>query len=133
MRAILAAVFAATLLSVVPARAEAPTRGDIQHLEREIPIRGRGNIRGRIIDPAGRGMRGVLWLCTLDGAKISQWDSCLLRDGQFFIDNVAPGRYRLHVDSLGSDVNDLEPPDDMVVEVRAHHNIHPELVARPAR
>jgi hypothetical protein len=124
MRRLLAGVITATTLLTAGA-SWASHRN-----EKDPSIAGRGLIRGFLVDPSGRGLRGIVWLCTADGCKISQWDSSVLRYGRFYIDNLNPGRYRLHVDTVGPDINDLVPPEDMEVEVRADHVTRPQLVAR---
>lgn len=89
-----------------------------------------GHIHGYLVDPAGHGFYGIVILTTMDGRRISYHESARLRRGRFEIDNIEPGRYKLHVSTLGPTITDLRPPADTEVEVVAGKVIRPRLVAR---
>ena len=89
-----------------------------------------GHIHGYLIDPAGHGFYGIVILTTMDGKRISYHETQRLRRGRFDIDNIEPGRYKLHVPTLGPLVTDLQPPADVEVEVKAGKVTRPRLVAK---
>jgi hypothetical protein len=90
-----------------------------------------GHIHGYLVDQSGRGLTGMLALCTPDGRKLSYHHTEAMRRGRFDIDNLEPGTYRLHVDTLGNSIENLAPPEDVTVEVRRKKIVRPRLVARP--
>jgi hypothetical protein len=89
-----------------------------------------GHIHGHLVDPAGQGLTGIVVLCTPDGRRIASYETNSYRRGRFDIDNLLPGSYRLHVDTVGAVVSDLAPPDDRVVEVRNGEVSRPRLTAK---
>ena len=88
-----------------------------------------GHIHGYLLDPSGKGMTGVIALTTADGCRISLHESNSFRRGRFDIDNIFPGRYRLQVESLGTVLTDLVPPDPVEVEVRGGRVSRPRIIA----
>jgi hypothetical protein len=80
---------------------------------------GTGKLVARLVDPAGHGLTGSIWLCTPDGCRISQWHSESFRRGRLEIKNLRPGRYQLRVAALGALINDLVPPPPVEFEARA--------------
>lgn len=123
MRALVAGAILGAIVTVSGAQAEP----EVKH---EKAFKKGGHIHGYLIDPAGHGFYGVVVLTTMDGKRISYHETQRMRRGRFDIDNVEPGRYKLHVPTLGPLVTDLQPPADMEVEVTAGKVIRPRLIAR---
>ena len=98
-------------------------------VRREPTFKRDGHIHGYLLDPAGKGMSGVIALTTADGCRISLHESDSHRRGRFDIDNIFPGRYRLQVESLGTVTTDLVSPDAVEVEVRAGRVSRPRIIA----
>jgi hypothetical protein len=96
---------------------------------REPTFKRDGHIHGYLLDPAGRGLTGVVALTTADGCRISLHETDSHRRGRFDIDNVFPGRYKVQVESLGTVLGDLESPAPVEVEVRAGRVSRPRLIA----
>lgn len=89
-----------------------------------------GHIHGYLITPAGHGLDGIVTLCTVDGKRMTYHETYRMRRGRFDIDNVEPGRYKLHVPTIGPWITDLKPPADLEIEVRRGKVIRPKLIAR---
>jgi hypothetical protein len=90
--------------------------------------KGRGRIRGYLIDPAGNGLRGVVALCTAGGGTLSVHNAFRAEKGEFVIDGIRPGTYRLHIDTLGPETGSLAKPADVEVVVRANQTARPKIV-----
>lgn len=124
MRFLKGALAAGALLGLVSAAGAVPEK-KTEHTFKDL-----GHIHGYFINPAGEGLSGVVVLKTASGRVISQHDSHAFRKGRFDIDNLLPGRYRLGIASVGTNILDLDAPDDVEVEVRPDKVERPRLIAR---
>lgn len=118
MRILVSVLAALTLLA---GGAQAADNGKKKH----------GKIEGRLVDYAGVPLTGVIALCAPDGRKIRYYSSWALDKGKFFMNDLTPGTYLLHVDSVGPNVEGLRPPADRAVVVAAGKTVKPLLVAEP--
>jgi hypothetical protein len=88
-----------------------------------------GRIRGYLVDAAGKGLYGIVALKTMDGTRVSLHETNANENGVFEIEGVMPGRYKLHVQTLGSVVTDMNAPADVEVEVKSDDVARPMLKA----
>lgn len=123
MRALVAGAILGAMVTVGSAQAK-------PEVKLEKAFKKGGHIHGYLVDPAGHGFYGIVVLTTMDGKRISYHETARLKRGRFDIDNIEPGRYKLHVPTIGPLVTDLQPPADMEVEVVAGKIIRPRLVAK---
>jgi len=135
MRGRIATLVAALVVTAVAAHAQPDIERERREDEREQRREERrqeslGDIRGRLVDPAGQGLRGVVSLCMPDGCRLSRHTTWGLRNGEFVIRNLEPGRYLLRTETIGPEVNDLIPGEDVQITVRSGGTIRPRLVAR---
>jgi hypothetical protein len=88
-----------------------------------------GHVHGYFVNEAGEGLSGVVALKTPSGRILSLHHTYAQQKGRFDIDNLAPGRYKLGVESCGTNIVGLEPPSDVEVEVVSKKVARPHLVA----
>lgn len=126
MRAITAGIMAGAILIMGAASADFTGRW-------EPTFKAGGHIHGYLIDPTGRGLTGIVSLLDAGGRRISQHVTQSIRRGRFDINDLTPGTYRLHVDTVGPTTTDVVPPDDATVTVRAKTVARPHLTAKTGR
>ena len=124
MRYLKAALVAGALFGVVGAASAVPEE------KNERTFRDLGHVHGYFINGAGEGLSGVVALKSPSGRVLSLHDSYGHRKGRFDIDNLLPGRYRLGIESPGTNIVNLPVPDDIEIEVLPNRVARPRLVAQ---
>lgn len=123
MRFLKGAVLAVAVLGVASAAHAVPEK------KLEPTFKNLGHVHGYFLNEAGEGLSGVVALKTTSGRIISLHHTYAQQKGRFDIDNLAPGHYKLGVESCGTNIVALEPPSDVDVEVVAKKVVRPRLVA----
>lgn len=88
-----------------------------------------GHIHGYFTNEAGEGLSGMVALKTASGRVISLHHTWAQQKGRFDIDNLLPGRYKLGVECVGTNIVDLEAPADIEIEVLPKKVVRPRLTA----
>jgi hypothetical protein len=100
-----------------------------RHFENERRQAGTGKVVVHLADASGGGMTAAVWLCTANGARISQWHTEKLRRGRLAINNLRPGRYQLRVVALSDGFTDQVPPPPHTFEAVADQTTRVTLTA----
>jgi hypothetical protein len=124
MRYLKAALVAGALFGVVGAASAVP------EVKTERTFKDFGHVHGYFINAAGEGLNGVVALRSPSGRVLSLHDAYAHRKGRFDIDNLLPGRYRLSIESPGTNIVNLPVPDDIEIEVLPKKVVRPRIVAQ---
>lgn len=123
MRFVKGALLGVAVLGVAGAALAVPEK------KTEPTFKNLGHIHGYLINEAGEGLSGLVALKSTSGRILSLHHSYARAKGRFDIDNLLPGRYKLGVESLGTNIVNLEAPADIDIEVLPNKVIRPRLAA----
>ena len=117
-----ALTLAAAILVAAPLAAQNRKKSDTDR---------RGSIHGHLLDYSGVGLTGVIALCAPDGRKIRYYNSWAFDKGKFEMDNLLPGTYILHLDTVAANVEGLHSAPDLRIVVEPGKRLRPRMIVEP--